>query len=195
MGFLTIRQARLENWTIQKVSAEISIAQFTIEVSFDAIWQIHYLAYIICDESSWKQRKILIETLTLRDILRHWAPCFSVSRSPTMDYYYHHGFQINIRKFSKTSFITVGQLAWYDLCANFLCREFSLVLFTYHFRFNRRKNRSALRTCVGVALCGRSVANNTRVNAEKPAEKLKRKRRINLKNLKQASPNRCSKLL
>lgn len=60
MGFLTIRQARLENWTIQKVSAEISIAQFTIEVSFDAIWQIHYLAYIICDESSWKQRKILI---------------------------------------------------------------------------------------------------------------------------------------
>ena len=37
MRFVSIRQARLENCKLLKVSAEILIVQFTIEVTFDAI--------------------------------------------------------------------------------------------------------------------------------------------------------------
>lgn len=125
MGFLTIRQARLENWTIQEVSAEISIAQFTIEVSFDAIWQIHYLAYIICDESSWKQRKILIECCSfLRQLLvSQFLPRLQWIITITMAFK-------SIYENSRRPRL-LQSVSLHDLCTNFLCREFSPVLFSY----------------------------------------------------------------
>lgn len=113
-AFFTIRQARLENWKLLKVSTEILIVQFSIEVSSDVIWQIYYLAYIICDEDSWKNVRSSLSVVTFCDSFLFLS--FSLAQ-------YNHLFvgwlsssnQLYENSSAKHNnfFITVGQLAWF----------------------------------------------------------------------------------